>query len=260
MKSNFKKDFSFEKKIGDFLDTNFYDWLVDNEPGFESYRRIDNVQDQKKGKDVVVKLGSETSSDNSGYYNIDEKCASYYINEMLKTFAFELSYLNKGTENQGWLYDKNKETDIYALIWPNIHIKKYTKLLSTYKKDNALNKSKWFKDIKSTDFTLFEVWMVRRNKLIELLSDEFGLDEKRILEIRQQVRLSSRNPDPVNRNYSIQINNYLEEKPINIVLKKSAFRDIATRYIIYDGEVINLNRYEEMLRDRNNNIKNKING
>ena len=96
-----------EKIVSQFLNEHFYKLL----PELENFERIKDKQYQVKGVDVVINY-----KDRQVY--VDEKAAVKYLK--LKTFALELSFLNRfGKLQTGWFLDKKKINDYYLFVWIN---------------------------------------------------------------------------------------------------------------------------------------------
>lgn len=127
-----------EKIVSEFLDKHFYIECED------FHRVVDKVQ-QIKGVDTTfVKNGFQ--------YVCDEKAALKYVNKNLQTFSMELSFFNAADNiSIGWLLDSNKINNSFLFCWI----------------DSAIN------DVLSSsdDIVMMEVALVRRNKIIDYLSD-----------------------------------------------------------------------------------------
>ncbi|MEM7485375.1 MAG: hypothetical protein AAF348_09215 [Bacteroidota bacterium] len=106
MKRSFLSDLSKEKKLSKLLDTYYKKHLR-----YYDFERVHDLGEQKAGVDVIFKIRK-----NDSQFYIDEKAQLDYLNDNLPTFAFELFYEINGKQKQGWLFDKNKKTQFYALI------------------------------------------------------------------------------------------------------------------------------------------------
>ncbi|AWX44495.1 hypothetical protein HME9304_01497 [Flagellimonas maritima] len=106
MKSSFLSDLSKEKRLSKFLDAYYAKYLR-----HYVFERIYDLEEQKAGVDVIFK-----SRKNNSLFYVDEKAQLDYLNDNLPTFAFELFYEINGKQKQGWLFDKNKKTQFYALV------------------------------------------------------------------------------------------------------------------------------------------------
>lgn len=98
--SNRRQDSLTSLEVEKFLDKNFY--KSDSE-------RVRDKERQLQGIDVVYKDRM-----------IDEKCATDYINRPLRTFAFELSSVNRlGQRYLGWLLNPDLKTTHYLICYIN---------------------------------------------------------------------------------------------------------------------------------------------
>lgn len=155
MISRFHDDLKKEALLGKYLDT-LYPQLF---PGFK-IRRITDSDQQHQGIDIII-------SRNGQDFYIDEKAQLDYINKSVRTFAFEVTYINKdGEQKLGWLFDKHKITNRYFLI-TDIYL------------HDSLDISKGIKSCAVTS--------VDRSKLVILLKKK-GLDFDKIISINQEIR------------------------------------------------------------------------
>lgn len=110
-KSLFDNDLRIEHELARYLDDNLY-----RAPLFTEFRRTPGAIDQKRGSDIIL------SSDALGLHSAiaDEKATMHHINKDITTFAFELSYKSKESDDRvtGWFLDDSKETEAYMLLWP----------------------------------------------------------------------------------------------------------------------------------------------
>lgn len=194
LKSNFEDDLSNEVLLGKYLDSYYEQIFRDSS---YSTKRIGDIGLQHRGVDVVL------STPNSIFY-VDEKAQLDYLNHALPTFAFELSYLKNGSWTKGWLFDKNKLTDIYFLI-TNIH--------TIHKNDLSKGLSK------------LKITGVYRNKLIDLLKKK-GLNETRLYELEKEFRARNKHGkipvnelDPKREGAFYFSKTNKNEQPMNLVLK-----------------------------------------
>lgn len=198
-----KMDMKAEQALARFLDQNLYEELR-KEGHFSSIHRADQYEQQVSGIDVTM-----TYKADSVY--IDEKAALYYINQDLSTFAFELSYQNRGEERLGWFLNDQLKTTHYLLLWPDAR----TSDLSA---------------IQAEDFTVVDALLISKAKLKAYL-EPIGLDDHTLLEcarILRQHKVSGRQsiPQPGMSIYVSSSGKY-SEAPINLVIKKYILRQIA---------------------------------
>lgn len=190
VRSKFYEDKRKEELFGVWLDNHFYKYMLDK---YKNITRNTDVALQKKGVDVII----ETYSKKLIY--IDEKATLQYINKRIPTFAFEISNTTSGA--QGWLYNPDYITDYYLLAWPN-----------------AVDES-----IPNAEaFTETEVMSIKRSSVIQLLTDN-GLTEEHILELVQQYQgqIDIKNKLEIVSGITLNFNQSLAERPINVVIKKN---------------------------------------
>jgi hypothetical protein len=184
-----------EKVMGEFLDKYFYNENIEG-----IITRVKDRKLQVKGVDVVI-------DDGDVKFYIDEKAAIRYVG--LKTFALELSFINRqGDVNTGWLLDNTKINDYFLFVWINELNGTEIKDISSIKNvDVALvSKASIFRHLNSLGWT--------KNNLLEKDRRIRNNDEEYMGNIlRDKCKFS----------YS----NHLVEKPINILLPKETYMEIA---------------------------------
>ena len=188
-----------EQVMSQFLDKYFYNAI--NPTSFE---RVQDKERQVKGIDVVMEINDKT-------YSIDEKAAIRYTNG-LKTFALELSFLNrKGILQEGWLTDERKVNDYFVFVWIN-------------KIENTL-----IRDISSLKDV--DVALVSKNKIMEHL-ESIGWTKDKLKTKDNQIRNENdTNFGNINTNgCKFSYSDRLFEKPINILLPKETYINIAEIY------------------------------
>ena len=188
-----------EKIVSQFLDEHFYKLL----PKLENFERITDKQYQVKGVDVIINY-----KDRQIY--VDEKAAVKYLK--LKTFALELSFLNRfGKLQTGWFLDKKKINDYYLFVWINeLTGDKIEDISSIREIDVALvKKEKLFNHLETLGWTL----------------DKLKAKDKQIREQRN-VNMGNIKKYGCKFSYSKQ----LKEKPINILLPKTSYIELADVY------------------------------
>ena len=201
-KSKFYEDKRKEELFGNWLDNHFYIRMIGK---YKSITRNSDATLQKRGVDVII----ETNGGKTIY--IDEKATLQYINKNIPTFAFEIR--NTTSSAQGWLYNPNYVTDYYLLAWPNAT-------------DESIPNAESFFNT--------EVMSIKRSGVVQLLVDN-GLTEGRILDLVQQYqsRLSETNKFEIASGITLNFNQFLAERPINVVVKKN----ILSRYADYSTVV-----------------------
>lgn len=188
-----------EKIVSQFLDEHFYKLL----PELENFERITDKQYQVKGVDVVINY-----KDRQVY--VDEKAAVKYLK--LKTFALELSFLNRfGKLQTGWFLDKKKINDYYLFVWINeLTGDKIEDISSIKEVDVALvKKEKIYNHLETLGWTL----------------DKLKVKDKQIRE-QCNVNMGDIKKYGCKFSYSEQ----LKEKPINILLPKTSYIELADVY------------------------------
>jgi hypothetical protein len=188
-----------EQVMSQFLDKYFYNAI--NPTSFE---RVQDKERQVKGIDVVMEINDNT-------YSIDEKAAIRYTNG-LKTFALELSFLNrKGILQEGWLTDERKINDYFVFVWIN-------KIEDTLIKDISS-----LKDV--------DVALVSKNKIMEHF-ESIGWTKEKLKAKDNKIRNENdTNLGNINANgCKFSYSDRLFEKPINILLPKETYINIAEIY------------------------------
>lgn len=194
-----KYDEHCEQIMSQFLDKYFYTAI--NPTSFE---RVQDKVRQVKGVDVVMEINEKT-------YSIDEKAAIRYTNG-LKTFALELSFLNRGgIIQEGWLTDERKINDYFVFVWIN-------KIEDTLIKDISS-----LKDV--------DVALVSKNKIMEHL-ESIGWTKENLKTKDNKIRNENdMNFGNINTNgCKFSYSSRLFEKPINILLPKETYLNIADIY------------------------------
>lgn len=198
MRSKFYEDKRLEELFGSWLDAHLYPSFPLE--GFLKFQRVNDENSQKKGIDTIVQV-KDTS------LLIDEKATLHYINKNIPTFAFEL--LNRTSGAPGWLYNRSYHTTHYLLAWPN-----------------SSNSDCIFK---SDDFSNADVMLIERASLIGMLA-QIGLDENTLSE-----KVNYYLPKVTQQSFKFELvpgitlffTEWLAEKPVNIVIKKSILDNIA---------------------------------
>ena len=185
--------------MSQFLDEHFYKLL----PELENFERITDKQYQVKGVDVVINY-----KDRQVY--VDEKAAVKYLK--LKTFALELSFLNRfGKLQTGWFLDDEKINDYYLFVW--------------------INELNGEEIVDITSIKEVDVALVKKEKLYGYLETlGWSVDKLRIK--NKQIREQKNNNMGDIRKYGCKFSysEQLKEKPINILLPKKTYIELADIY------------------------------
>lgn len=184
-----------EKVMGEFLDKYFYNENIEG-----TITRVKDRKLQVKGVDVVI-------DDGDVKFYIDEKAAIRYVG--LKTFALELSFINRqGDINTGWLLDNKKINDYFLFVWIN-------ELNGTEIKDIS--------SIKNVDVALVSKASIFRHL------NSLGWSKNNLLEKDHRIRNNDNEymGNILKDKCKFSFSNHLVEKPINILLPKETYMEIA---------------------------------
>jgi hypothetical protein len=184
-----------EKVMGEFLDKYFYNENIEG-----TITRVKDRKLQVKGVDVVI-------DDGDVKFYIDEKAAIRYVG--LKTFALELSFINRqGDVNTGWLLDNTKINDYFLFVWIN-------ELNGTEIKDIS--------SIKNVDVALVSKASIFRHL------NSLGWSKNNLLEKDRRIRNNDNEymGNILRDKCKFSFSNHLVEKPINILLPKETYMEIA---------------------------------
>lgn len=184
-----------EKVMGEFLDKYFYNENIEG-----TITRVKDRKLQVKGVDVVI-------DDGDVKFYIDEKAAIRYVG--LKTFALELSFINRqGDVNTGWLLDNTKINDYFLFVWIN-------ELNGTEIKDIS--------SIKNVDVALVSKASIFRHL------NSLGWSKNNLLEKDHRIRNNENEymGNILKDKCKFSFSNHLVEKPINILLPKETYMEIA---------------------------------
>jgi hypothetical protein len=205
-KSLFKDDLNKESIVASFLDKYLYPKIS------VSSQRITLIADQMRGKDV------EATFSDLGAIIIDEKAQLNYVNRPLPTFAMEVSYKKNTFRKEGWLFDKNKVTEYYMLIWVRTTEKFYTL---------------------QEDILDLECYLIKRQDIIDFLntkditSETIDSDISKILSQEGGKQTHKASHDAY-----FFFTKFLAEQPINIVIRKQILANLASKkYRVTKNEI-----------------------
>jgi hypothetical protein len=210
MLNNRKNDHKAEREVAAFLDKHLYS----NTNIFDEYARTDGFEEQMSGSDILLSISSKKLDK----VVVDEKVAVRYANTNLDTFSIELSFINKiGKKTIGWFLDDSKSTQYYLLGW-------ITKADIPFDEE----KNKWsVYEINRDNIKELEWVLVSRQKIIKFLEDKgWTLDKlgRQDAKIRENGGVATKDfIDDVSFRYSPA---YVE-KPVNILLKKKTYMELA---------------------------------
>jgi hypothetical protein len=190
-----QRDSIVEKEIAKFMDEKFYNNVQD-------FVRFETKEEQLKGKDVSFTFREQKN------IIVDEKAQTHYINKDLPTFAFEISFLRTNGEwTLGWLLDKEKENNYFILIWP-------------------FASKEW--NLVKDDITKLDCLLINRQKIIDLLEKE-GFTKEKIMIEEEKIRRGNLFGKIGSGNAYFYHTEKLQEKPINIVIRKDKLIEIAEK-------------------------------
>ena len=214
MISTREKDMPVEREVAAFLDKHLYS----NTDIFSEFARTDGYEEQIRGSDVIL----STTDKKLHRKIVDEKVAISRANVDLPTFSLELSFINKsGKKNIGWFLDSSKSTEYYLFGW-------------IIKADIPFNEEtgKWeYHELKRDNIHEFQWALVSREKIMKFLEkrgwtlDKLARQEEKIRE-RGYVKNPKVFVDDVSFFYTNR-NPRMIEKPINILLKKETYMELA---------------------------------
>ena len=185
-----------DKEVVSFLDKEVYPRI-----GAE-IKRYTDLETQMKGVDISFSYKSLNK------VSVDEKTLTHYINKNLPTFAFELSFINKGNTVEGWFTDTRKVTEYYMIIW-------------------LWAEKEW--DIKCSDINHAQLYLVSRSKVSTYLKENgFDTDtlRKKALKIRE-ADIEGPLEKGSHSGFYFYYSKQLIEMPINVVLSKSILKSLA---------------------------------
>lgn len=212
MQSKRKDDMNIEREVADFTDKYLYPKLKLN------ITRTNSKQEQLKGYDFIVDV------DDKKWY-VDEKAAIHFANIHLDSFALEVSSLNN-PDGLGWLLDDSKKTTHFVFLW--IDKVDIPKLPDGFKYD--------YTQITSSNIKQIHYALVKKRNLLNYLN-AIGWDKETINRqaaiIRRRDELKSnqwvnmRGDNKKGSEVKFYYSKHLKEKPIGIMLHRSAFDNIA---------------------------------
>ena len=210
MINNRTNDMFVEREIASFIDKHLYE---ENEI-FSNFIRTDSKIEQLSGSDVLL----STLDKKLNNAVVDEKVAATQANKNLRTFALELSFVGKdGVKRCGWLIDNNKKTEYYLMGW-------IIKANIPYNKE----KKKWETDlIRRDNIEELEWALVSRKKILDFL-EERGWTIERITKQDNKIRINGgvKTKEFIN-DITFRYSDSYIEKPINILLKKEIYMELA---------------------------------
>ena len=203
MKSQREKDHHAEQEIAKFLDANLY-----SRDEFSDVARVTDREAQLSGIDVEFSWGDLKK------IKVDEKAAAHYIkegshhiNDSLPTFAFEIDSFQRGKLIPGWLFDQEKKTEYYLLVWIWADRRFTKETLDEFFEENI---------------TELDCLLIKRPRLIEHLK-EHGHAKEWFMNEAKRIRDDKLTGQIDKGKYSFfhfYRTQTLEEKPVNAIIYK----------------------------------------
>lgn len=222
--NTFKRDKDLEKIVSDWMMENYFENEKINKN--YTYKRTADMYNQFKGIDGYLSTVERNNQ------KVDEKVATSYIQvnideENMHTFAFELSSFNKAGENRisGWLFDQNKETELYLItwIWANIPKKDNNWGNQVFLEKNNILKTKSF--------------LLERNLMHDYLKS-YGINSENYIEKSNRLIQSGVKKEYLRENKktpNIQYSYALPEKSVNVIICESHLENMALDIIEIDN-------------------------
>ena len=203
--TNRNEDSRLEKLVNDYLDKYLFNRP---ETKFNTVEWVTDKERQIAGADIILTSQELNLKDAV----VDIKSAVKYSNKPLGTYALELAFIDRrGDDKEGWLTDKNKNTQYYPLLYP--------------KSDKYYTNMKTIDDIDSIEY-----YLVDRQKILNYLNSKgYGREE-----ITDTVAFMREDYDGVSKNLIRESEHYndgfffcltghLAEQPINVVIKRYVY-------------------------------------
>lgn len=207
-----KEDNRLVEVVNSYLDTVAY-------PQTNHMRSITRVTDadrQQEGSDLVVNIdGIELTC--------DEKAAVKYIGKPLSTFSLEIGFMDNRLQQQhhlGWLIDPKHTNDLFSFVW----------LPQATRPDIQ----------QPSDIIQCDIALVRRLDIMNYL-DSLGWTTKALAKKEWCIRTGQGKTELGNfqqHGLKFAISRYLHEQPVNVLLQKETYMQIAIgRYSIINNRI-----------------------
>lgn len=193
------RDMRVERELAKFMDKYLY-----SDGRFTRHDRTDDKESQLSGSDIILTIPS------LGLVNIivDEKGMTQYMTRPLPTFSLELSFMRYGEEIIGWFIDDDKTTEYYMFIWPKA-------------------KEDW--NASMDDFQEVEYVLVSKQALRDYFASE-GYTKEVLIRKNKEIRRSGVRGqiDRIDgKDYWFYYSPQLIEKPVNIIVRKSLYKQLS---------------------------------
>jgi hypothetical protein len=207
-----KEDNRLVEVVNSYLDTVAY-------PQTNHMRSITRVTDadrQQEGSDLVVNIdGIELTC--------DEKAAVKYIGKPLSTFSLEIGFMDNRLQQQhhlGWLIDPKHTNDLFSFVW----------LPQATRPDIQ----------QPSDIIQCDIALVRRLDIMNYL-ESLGWTTKALAKKEWCIRTGQGKTELGNfqqHGLKFAISRYLHEQPVNVLLQKETYMQIAIgRYSIINNRI-----------------------
>lgn len=199
--------------VNDYLDK----FVYTEENGFSNIKREDGVKAQVSGIDITFDFNGES-------FLCDEKAATAYINNPLRTFSLELSFINKaGTEKIGWFVNDDLRTDSYVFVW----VDEGDVIKAGEDKKGEIYALTGIDGIKK-----IEISFIRKEKIKEYLSS-LGWTRDNLLEKNRRIRENSKEKmGKITENgCKFSYSKSLSEKSINVLVPRDKLIEMADKHL-----------------------------
>lgn len=207
-----KEDNKLVEVVNSYLDTVAY-------PQTNHMRYITRVTDadrQQEGSDLVVNIdGIELTC--------DEKAAVKYIGKPLSTFSLEIGFMDNHLQQQhhiGWLIDPKHTNDLFSFVW----------LPQATRPDIQ----------QPSDIIQCDIALVRKLDIMNYL-ESLGWTTKALAKKEWCIRTGQGKTELGNykqHGLKFAISRYLHEQPVNVLLLKETYMQIAIgRYSIINNKI-----------------------
>ena len=178
--------------------------------------RVTDAAQQQAGSDLVVNIDGMKLS-------CDEKAAVKYIGKPLSTFSLELGFMDNRYHQQhqlGWLIDPKHTNDLFSFVW----LPQATR-----------------PDIQSpSDIIQCDIALVRKLDIMNYL-ESLGWTTKALAKKEWCIRTGQGKTELGNfkqHGLKFAISRYLHEQPVNVLLLKETYMQIAIgRYSIINDKI-----------------------
>lgn len=199
--------------VNDYLDK----FVYTEENGFSNIKREDGVKAQVSGIDITFDFNGES-------FLCDEKAAAAYINNPLRTFSLELSFINKaGIEKIGWFVNDDLSTDSYVFVW----IDEGDVIKVGEDKKGEIYALTGIDGIKK-----LEISFIRKEKIKEYLSS-LGWTRDNLLEKNRRIRENNKEKmGKITENgCKFSYSKSLSEKSINVLVPRDKLIEMADKHL-----------------------------